>query len=186
VTTGAVDVVRDLSLVAVPGRRRPRRLEHEDRPTRRRRPVGSASGTTNVSPTRSATVVSLPSAARMRNVELIWPFRGRQCSKRQRVAPCDSVVATPNAVWSVKRYRCQGGGPALGALNGAVNASPSTSAGHPPARYRPATRSSVGGSVTLVAWPSSTRSIPSRPAEMVQAGFAARLRAFLVLGPLVK
>ncbi len=58
--------------------------------------------------------------------------RPLQRPKRQRVAPCGSAVATPKAVWRVKRYRCQGGGPALGALNGAVNASPATSAGHPP------------------------------------------------------
>jgi hypothetical protein len=43
--------------------------------------------------------------------------------------------------------------PALGALNGAVNASPSTSAGHPFSPYRSATRSSVGPSVALVASP---------------------------------
>ena len=77
-------------------------------------------------------------------------------------------------------------GSALGALNGAVNASPSTSAGHPPSRYRRATRSSVGGSVTLAASPSRTRSMPSSPTENVQAGFAARLRALRVPGPLVK
>lgn len=39
------------------------------------------------------------------------------------------LVATPITVWKVNRYTCHGGGPALGALNGAVNASPSTSAG---------------------------------------------------------
>jgi hypothetical protein len=38
------------------------------------------------------------------------------------------------AVCSVRRYRYQGGGPALGALKGAVNASPSTSADQPPVR----------------------------------------------------
>jgi hypothetical protein len=57
-----------------------------------------------------------------------------QGSKRQRVAPYGSALATPNTVWGVKRYRCQGGGPALGALNGAVNPSPSTCAGHPSSR----------------------------------------------------
>ena len=42
---------------------------------------------------------------------------------------------------STRRYRCQGAGPALGALNGAVIASPSTEAGQPPERYTAATRS---------------------------------------------
>ncbi len=62
------------------------------------------------------------------------PAQVASASKRQRVAPCGSAVATANAVWHVRRYRCHGGGPALGALYGAVNASPSTSAGHPPSR----------------------------------------------------
>jgi hypothetical protein len=53
-------------------------------------------------------------------------------------------------------------------------------------RYRRATRSSIGGSVTLAASPSRTRSMPSSPTEKVQAGFAARLRALRVPGPLVK
>ena len=39
-----------------------------------------------------------------------------QRSKRQRVAPLGSAVATPKAVWNRKRYTSQGGGPALGAL----------------------------------------------------------------------
>ncbi len=39
-----------------------------------------------------------------------------QRSKRQRVAPKGSTVAVPKTVWKAKRYRCQGGGPALGAL----------------------------------------------------------------------
>ncbi len=34
---------------------------------------------------------------------------GPQRSKRQRVAPYGSAVATPNAVSNVKRYRCRGG-----------------------------------------------------------------------------
>jgi hypothetical protein len=63
---------------------------------------------------------------------------------------------------------------------------PSTSAGHPPSRYRPASRSSVFVSVTLVASPSSTRSIPSSLTEIVHAGLAARLRALRVLAPFVK
>jgi hypothetical protein len=52
-----------------------------------------------------------------------------QRSNRQRVAPDGSAPATPTTVWNVNRYRCHGGGPALGALYGAVNASPSTWAG---------------------------------------------------------
>ena len=106
--------------------------------------------------------------------------------KRQRVAPYGSAVATPKASWKVKRYRCQGGGPALGALKGAVKASPSTSAGHPASRYRPAARSSVRRSATLAASPSRTRSMPSSLTDIVQAGFAARLRVLRVPGPLVK
>ncbi len=58
--------------------------------------------------------------------------------------------------------------------------------GPPPARYRAASRSSVAASVTRVALPSSTRSMPSSLAEIVLAGYAARLRAFRVPGPLVK
>ena len=53
---------------------------------------------------------------------------------RQRDAPYGSPVATPNTVSNVNRYRFYGGGPALGALYGAVNASPSTSTGQPPSR----------------------------------------------------
>jgi hypothetical protein len=56
----------------------------------------------------------------------------------------------------------------------------------PPSRYRPASRSSVSVSLTLVASPSSTRSMPSSLTEIVHAGFAARLRAFRVPAPLVK
>ena len=55
-----------------------------------------------------------------------------QLAKSQRVAPWGSADATPKAVCSVRRYRCQGAGPALGALYGAVNASPATVAGQPP------------------------------------------------------
>jgi hypothetical protein len=58
----------------------------------------------------------------------------RPAQKRQRVAPCGSAVATPNTVCAVSRKRCHGGGPALGALYGAVNASPSTCTGQPPSR----------------------------------------------------
>src|SRR5262249_19050915 len=104
----------------------------------------------------------------------------------QRVAPCGSAVATPVITFGVNRYRCHGGGPALGALNGAVNASPATSAGQPPARYRAATASSVGPSVTRAAAPSSTRSMPLRRTDTVHAGLAARSRDLRILGPLVK
>jgi P27 family predicted phage terminase small subunit len=51
---------------------------------------------------------------------------------RHRVAPNGSAVATPYTVWNVRRNRCHGGGPALGALNGAVIASPC-----PPPATRP-------------------------------------------------
>src|SRR4029450_1424827 len=79
-------------------------------------------------PTRSAQVRRLrPDTPPLDEAEV-------QGSKRQRVAPYGSAVATPNTVWNLKRYRCQGGGPALGALNGAVNPSPSTCAGHPSSR----------------------------------------------------
>ena len=56
---------------------------------------------------------------------------GFQWAKSQRVAPGGSALATPTAVRRVRRNRCHGGGPALGAENGAVNASPSTVAGQP-------------------------------------------------------
>ena len=52
-------------------------------------------------------------------------------SKRQRVAPFGSFVATATALWGMIAYRYQGGGPALGALYGAVNAPPLTRAGQP-------------------------------------------------------
>jgi hypothetical protein len=45
-----------------------------------------------------------------------------QCSKRQRMAPYGSAVATPNAVTGVAAYRSRSGGPALGALQGGVEA----------------------------------------------------------------
>ena len=46
--------------------------------------------------------------------------------------------------------------------------------------------SSVGLSVTRLAYPSKTRSMPVRWLEMVQAGFAIKLRDLRVPGPLVK
>jgi len=60
--------------------------------------------------------------------------RPEPAQKRQRVAPCGSAPATPNTVRTVTRNRCHGGGPALGALYAAVNASPSTCTGQPPSR----------------------------------------------------
>src|SRR5437879_8383160 len=90
------------------------------------------------------------------------------------------------AVCSVSRYRCHGAGPALGALNGAVSASPSTEAGQPPARYTAATRSKVDESVTRWASPSSTRSMPRKRTDTAHAGFAARLRDLRVPGPPTK
>ncbi len=57
-----------------------------------------------------------------------------QAAKCQRVAPCGAAVAVPVTVWNANRYRCHGGGPAPGALYGAVRASPSTLAGQPPSR----------------------------------------------------
>src|SRR5262249_22533612 len=80
----------------------------------------------------------------------------------QRVAPNGSAVATPVTTRGVKRNRCHGGGPALGALNGAVKASPATSAGQPPSRNRPAINSSVGPSVTVPAAPSRTGAMPPK------------------------
>ena len=62
------------------------------------------------------------------------PSAWSQCSKRQRVAPPGSATATQKTVWTVTVYRYQGGGPALGALYGPVNASPCTSAGQPVSR----------------------------------------------------
>ena len=37
------------------------------------------------------------------------------------MAPCGSAEATAKTVENTRRYTCQGGGPALGALYGAVN-----------------------------------------------------------------
>ena len=50
-------------------------------------------------------------------------------AKRQIVAPLGSAEATAITRSNASRYRAHGGGPALGALNGAVRASPSTVAG---------------------------------------------------------
>ncbi len=58
--------------------------------------------------------------------------RAHSPANSQHVAPCGSSDATPTARRKVSRYRCHGGGPALGALNGAVSASPSAVAGQPP------------------------------------------------------
>src|SRR5258708_3959545 len=105
---------------------------------------------------------------------------------RQRVAPDGSAVATPNAVAGLTTYRSHGGGPALGALNAAVRAAPRTLAGQPWAAYRWARRRSVDRSVTRIAVPSITRSMPVSETATAQARFAARFRLFLVRGPLVK
>jgi hypothetical protein len=67
-----------------------------------------------------------------------------------------------------------------------VKASPSTSAGHPPALKTATSASSVALSVILEVSPSKMTSMPSSRTEIVQAGFAARLRDFRVPGPLVK
>ena len=45
--------------------------------------------------------------------------REPQSPKLQRVAPRGSAIATPNTGGVGRRYRYHGGGPALGALNGA-------------------------------------------------------------------
>lgn len=50
-----------------------------------------------------------------------------QAAKLQRVAPYGAAVATPNAVRTVNRYKCHGGGPALGAPYAPVNALSATS-----------------------------------------------------------
>src|SRR6476620_11235781 len=65
------------------------------------------------------------------------------------VAPCGSAEATPMNLSNTSRYSLQGGGPALGALYGAVNASPSSDAGQPLMLYDLTSASSVGPSVTF-------------------------------------
>ncbi len=60
--------------------------------------------------------------------------RAQAPANSQHVAPCGSSEATPTARRRVSRYRCHGGGPALGALKGAVRASPDAVAGQPPER----------------------------------------------------
>jgi transcriptional regulator with XRE-family HTH domain len=104
-------------------------------------------------------------------------------ANRQRIAPPGSVVPTPNAVSGTIPYTYHGGGPALGALYGAVNASPATSAGQPWARYIAATFSSSTGSVIRLAVPSITRSTSSSETVTTHAGFAARFRLLRVPGP---
>ena len=89
---------------------------------------------------------------------------GRESSseveKRHRVAPPGATVSRAVAVRAVIRYTNHGGGPADGALKGAVSAVPdsSTSAGHPPAAQRSAMAATVAGSVTFSATPSTIRS----------------------------
>src|SRR4051794_18586398 len=87
---------------------------------------------------------------------------------------------------NASRYNAHGGGPALGALYGAVNASPSTVAAQPPAAYAAATDWSVAGSVTRSTAPSNTRSIPSRLTPIEANGLAFRSFDFFVPSPLVK
>src|SRR3954447_16481790 len=79
--------------------------------------------------------------------------------KVQRVAPPGSIVATAVAVRAVIRYTDHGGGPADGALKSAVSAVPlsSTRHGHPSSAQRRAMPATVCGSVTLAAFPSTTR-----------------------------
>ena len=81
--------------------------------------------------------------------------------------------------------RAEGGGPAEGALNSAVSARPesSTRAGQPSAAQRAAIAATVGGSVTLCASPSTTRS-NSRVATLnVQRASRARFFALRVPSP---
>src|SRR4029079_4314404 len=87
---------------------------------------------------------------------------------------------------NTRRYSLQGGGPALGALYGAVNASPSTDAGQPLSLYALTSASSVGPSLTISTVPSKTRSIPGRLTEIDALGLAPRSLDFLVPSPLVK
>ena len=106
--------------------------------------------------------------------------RRRQASKSQRVAPCGSAPATPNARFGVNSYRYHGGGPALGALYGAVKASPSTDAGQPPSLYFFTRRSSVSGRSRGSLRPRATRSRSVSVTEKTQSDRSARFRLLRV------
>ena len=72
----------------------------------------------------------------------------------------DWTALTARLEEGVRRYTSHGGGPADGALNSAVRATPesSTSAGHPSARQRAAMSATASGSSTRCASPSTTTS----------------------------
>src|SRR5215213_6116595 len=67
---------------------------------------------------------------------------------------------------------CHGGGPSVGALNGAVMPAPESSgcAGHPPAAHRAAISATVAGSVTRCASPAIITSNPFVATLIVQRG----------------
>jgi len=113
--------------------------------------------------------------------------------KRQRVAPCGSALATPNTVWAVSRKRCHGGGPALGALYGAVNPSPSIRLGTERADgehvARAAPRDRTQPQRALPAWARSWHSmddgfLPMRPQVVVAAYLLAALCLLIPLAVL--
>src|ERR1700733_10269931 len=108
----------------------------------------------------------------------VYPFR-------HRVAPPGSTVRRAVDVSGARRYTNHGGGPADGALNSAVRATPvsSTRAGQPAAAHRSAMAETVGGSVTMRAVPSTTRSNSWAATLSVQRGSRARFLPFRVLAP---
>jgi hypothetical protein len=78
-----------------------------------------------------------------------------------------------------KAYGWYGGGPAVGAPNGAWNAPFRTVTGQPYlAWYASATRASVASSVTGAAVPSTMKSISSVETVTAKREFAARFLAF--------
>src|SRR5947209_20609697 len=98
--------------------------------------------------------------------------------KVQVVAPPPPVVPSAVARCVVTLYRCHGGGPADGALNGAVIAVPlsSTRHGQPSSAKCLAILATVAGSVTFAAVPSTTRSNSWTPTLIEQRGSRATLR----------
>src|SRR5439155_25651288 len=109
----------------------------------------------------------------------------KTAQNRQRVAPPGSTVPSAVATRGARRYTYHGGGPADGALNSAVRASPvsPTRAGKPSAAHRAAMSATVGRSVTLWASPSTTRSKSWTAMLKVHRGSRARFLAFRVRSP---
>src|SRR5215204_1554307 len=128
-----------------------------------------------------------PLPARTRLHLIVWTpvALAPHSSNNQDVAPPGSWTCNAVALVGVTRYRCHGGGPADGALYGAVSAVPdsSTSHGQPPAAYRSAAADTRSGSVTSSAVPSTTTSYPFVESETAHRGSRSRFRPLRAVRP---